>query len=185
MLKDERPAPVRRALPVDRLHALVAGEADAGAGPRRPGTRPCGSRDGRAGMDGPCRARETPAASPCPGWPSPACMEETGRAAMPAPLLTTLQVTAVLAAAAVPPRGPGRDLPRASAATLACHDGSGAGPYCRARERQAQRRGALCAGRAQVRTASWCLRRAGRPGPLLGGRRRRGVTVRRQTRSST
>lgn len=125
MLKDGARRLFGEALPVDRLHALVAADYDPEREPKPAWDPQLWSRMVELGWTS-LAVPEAAGGLAMPWVAVAGLLEEAGRAAVPAPLLTTLQTTAVLAAAGDGATGALEEICEGRAATLACQDGSGA-----------------------------------------------------------
>ena len=125
MLKDSARRLFTQALPVDRLHALVAADYDPERAPA-PAWDP-GLWTQMVELGWTSLAVPESAGGLAMPWVAVAgLLEEAGRAAVPAPLLTTLQTTAVLARAGNGAAPALEEICAGRAATLVCQDGSGA-----------------------------------------------------------
>ena len=124
MLRDGARRLFTEKLPADRLHQLVAGDPNPEGHRAAAWDRALWQEMVELGWTS-LAVPESAGGVAMPWVAVAALLEEAGRAALPSPLLSTLQVTAVLAAAG---DGAGErlaDIAAGSAATLACMDADG------------------------------------------------------------
>lgn len=124
MLKDSARRFFAEKLPVDQLHALIAADPDPERSPQVIWPEALWSEMVALGWTA-LAVPESAGGIAMPWVAVAGLLEEAGRAALPSPLLSTLQVTAVLAQAGEAAEPALGEIAEGTAATLACMDVSG------------------------------------------------------------